>query len=183
MMKEKGLTLMELLIVVGIVLSLWGLILGVTKMAKEASMKVQCMNNLRQLYLASKMYEQTFGEPPISYGNLLAWQPSLKLLLICPKDPFKGYAAGGWSYVTSPVHSDPDYVPHSYSPQYWGAYWILKGRIKIFGPPEMIERIRKKVIEELQSGDYFICAYHWMAISVDGKIRPWGPPWRVKEER
>ncbi len=179
-MKKIGLTLIELLIVIGIILSLLGLVLGIVSIGKEAAMKTQCMNNLKQLYLASKMYEQTFGEPPIHYNHFLSWQPSYRSLLICPKDPFEGFAAGGWSPVDP---SRPTYVPHSYLPQYWTAYWIVKGKIKILAPVEKVKEAREKAIKELIEGDYFICRYHWMAISVDGKIRPWGPPWRIGEQK
>jgi len=183
-MKKNGLTLMELLIVVGITLSLLGLILGVVKIGKEAAMKVQCMNNLKQLYLASKMYEHTFGEPPPYYRELLLWQPSYRSLLICPKDPFQGFAAGGWSYATFLNNPHPYFIPHSYSPSYWIAYWIVKGKIKIYAPPEMIKKTLERATEELEKGNYFICQYHGIAISIDGDIRSWKPKiieWKLSD--
>lgn len=178
-MKERGLTLMELIIVIGIILSLMGLVLGVVKIGKETMMKMQCMNNLSQLYLASKIYEQTFDAPPLDYYQFLSWKPELRSHIICPKDPFEGLAAGGWSV---PHRLSPDYVPHSYTPQYWGAYWIVRGRVRIIASPEKVKETIEKARKDLIDGDYFICRYHWMAISVDGKIRRWGPPWRIEEQ-
>lgn len=174
-MRARGLTLVELLIVVGIILTLTSLVIGITRIANEVKTKIQCMNNLRQLYLASKMYEQDFGAPPMYYDQLLAWQPSCRTLLICPKDPFQGFAAGGWS----PVKGSPHYVPHSYMPQYWGAYWILKGKIKLIGRPEWIKRDIERASKERY---YFICQYHGIAISVDGKFLPFGPEYEKREE-
>jgi len=180
-MKKNGLTLMELLIVVGIIISLLGLILSVVKIGKEAAMKVQCMNNLKQLYLASKMYEQTFGEPPPHYRELLLWQPSYRSLLICPKDPFQGFAAGGWNYVTLPTNPRPSFIPHSYVASYWSAWLIVTKRAKIIAPPEKVKKIMEWAAENLAKGDYFICRYHEIAISIDGNIRPWKPSWKIPE--
>jgi len=170
--KAKGMSLMslvELLVVIGIVLALIVLILSAVRIGREIAMKTQCANNLRQLYLAAKLYEQTFGEPPLNtWKHFLDWQPSYRALLICPKDPFKGLAAGGLSYCHPPI-------PHSYMPSYWIAYKLLKGKIKILASPEMIKETIAMAREELINGNYFICWYHEMAISIDGKVRRWTP--------
>lgn len=172
-MKGKGWTLVELLVIVGIILTLINLTIAVVGIASDIRSKVKCMNNLHQLYLVSKLYEQDFGVPPFDFKELITYKPEVRSLLICPKDPFQGYAAGGYSHVCSDPQSErckkflKTYIPHSYPPQYWISYWALKGRIKLIGRPEWIAKsIEKFKIEKY----YFICSYHELGVTLDGRV-------------
>ncbi|MER3500945.1 MAG: hypothetical protein C4295_05610 [Candidatus Fervidibacterota bacterium] len=127
-MKDKGLTLIELVIAVGILLALISLVLGVVRMGLEAARRAQCANNLRQLYLATKLYEEQFGAPPFHpKHHFLAWNPNLAPLLICPSDPYKGYRH---KHMVKPEF----FVPESYDFIYWGAYHVVRT------PPERRRR-------------------------------------------
>lgn len=61
---RKGFTLVELLVVVGIVGGLVGLLFPAVQSARESARRVQCSNNLRQLGLASLALESSHGFYP-----------------------------------------------------------------------------------------------------------------------
>ena len=89
-MKGRGLTLIELLIVVGIIATLAGLILSVVHLARRAAYVAYCTNNLKQIHLALKLYEEDFGAAPFLPWDLVSYKPDIASVLICPADPTEG---------------------------------------------------------------------------------------------
>jgi prepilin-type N-terminal cleavage/methylation domain-containing protein len=61
---RKGFSLVELLVVVGIVGTLAGLLMPAVQSARESARRVQCSNNLRQLGLAALSLEVSHGVYP-----------------------------------------------------------------------------------------------------------------------
>jgi prepilin-type N-terminal cleavage/methylation domain-containing protein/prepilin-type processing-associated H-X9-DG protein len=59
--RGRGFTLIELLVVIAIIAILIALLLPAVQAAREAARRAQCVNNLKQLALASLNYESTNG--------------------------------------------------------------------------------------------------------------------------
>ncbi len=62
--QRQGVTIIELLVVVSILLLLASMLLPATALAREAARRLQCQNNLRQLALANHNYEAAMGHFP-----------------------------------------------------------------------------------------------------------------------
>ena len=66
MRHRRGFTLIELLVVIAIIAVLIALLLPAVQAAREAARRAQCVNNLKQLGLASHNYLSSQGLFPIA---------------------------------------------------------------------------------------------------------------------
>ncbi len=71
--KKSGFTLVELLVVIAIIGILIGMLLPAVQQVREAARRTECLNNMRQLGLATLNYESAHMEFPDSGMDAKAW--------------------------------------------------------------------------------------------------------------
>lgn len=82
-MKKRpgGFTLIELLVVIAIIAILIALLLPAVQQAREASRRMSCRNNLKQIALAMHNYEGSYTVLPprriLTAGNVRGWGPAI----------------------------------------------------------------------------------------------------------
>lgn len=107
MSRRKGFTLVELLVVIGIIALLISILLPALNNAREQAKQVKCASNLRQMGEAMQMYTSEWKYYPGSYGldtngNVVAaWPPRLRLYMGGVNDAFACPSQEMWDHWNS----------------------------------------------------------------------------------
>ena len=90
-----GFTLVELLVVIGIIAVLVGILLPVLGGARKKARQIKCLSNIRQLGIANQMYMNEFQDWNIPYG--WGWtQNGPQAPQLTPPNPPASCARAGW---------------------------------------------------------------------------------------
>jgi prepilin-type N-terminal cleavage/methylation domain-containing protein/prepilin-type processing-associated H-X9-DG protein len=129
-----GFTLVELLVVIGIIAVLVAILLPALNKARQSAKTAQCLSNMRQVYLELRMYSgQNKDVVPIGYifsdkrlsGNMWCATGGASPLYNPPSQPYQygAWVGIGWLYhggfMKNPrIYFDPDTLPNaSFSPR------------------------------------------------------------------
>lgn len=113
MHKRSGFTLVEMLVVIGIIAVLAAILFPVLASATRSARKTHCVSNLRQLYMAQKMYSDDYDRTlcparagTVTWCNILQPQMKSTQIIVCPEDHTPQKVPG------------TDDLPHSYGVNY-----------------------------------------------------------------
>src|SRR5260370_24041805 len=99
--RRTGLTLIEVLVVIAILLVLASMVLPAIQKAREVARRVQCQNNLRQIGLALHSYQDAFNR----YPSPARYQASPGLGLLALRKAWSGRATPVPTSETDSVHA------------------------------------------------------------------------------
>jgi prepilin-type N-terminal cleavage/methylation domain-containing protein len=104
--RRRGLTLIELLIVIGIIAILLGLLLAGVQRVREAGLRVQSMNNLKQIALATHHFADTHNQRlPSSTWEENSVNPYMSLFAAILPYIEQGRVYAGYQQSTGPMWS------------------------------------------------------------------------------
>ena len=145
-MKNKKFTLIELMVVIAIIGILASLLLPVLGQARKKAIAVQCVNNLKQILIATAMYNESNDDyfpsrdtsKKITYDDLLAGYDGRASLSpnLMDEDGLTSENAGGSTAIYKcPTSPSLEYPERSYGITLWGnsqsKFYGISGIIKV----------------------------------------------------
>ncbi len=90
--RQRGFTLIELLVVIAIILILAAILFPVFAKVRGKALQTACANNLKQLGVASELYQSAWGDVIVPYGMPFGWTGHMWPELL---DPYLKQISGG----------------------------------------------------------------------------------------
>jgi prepilin-type N-terminal cleavage/methylation domain-containing protein/prepilin-type processing-associated H-X9-DG protein len=149
--RSQAFTLIELLVVIAVIAILAALVLPSLARAKEQGARIQCLNNVRQIGIATRLYTDDFNLYPVAadwplFGGQLGASNSYSANLYGPdKRPLNRYAPS--VNVFSCPRDKGDTLTDT-----WGPLWIAYGNSYVMQTGE--DSFRIKYLISLANGSY-----------------------------
>jgi prepilin-type N-terminal cleavage/methylation domain-containing protein/prepilin-type processing-associated H-X9-DG protein len=118
MKRQNGFTLVELLVVIGIISVLIAILMPALNKARAAAKAVECQSNMRQIVMALAMYRNENRDVcyPFYEWKSQYWETPIDVLLGHPRD-----TTTYWSYVFSPLWACGVCAPSKYAKLHGGS--------------------------------------------------------------
>ncbi len=112
----RGFTLVELLVVMAIIGILVGLLLPAVQQVRESARRAECLNNLRQVGLATIAYEASSRRMPPGWVEL--FDPTVDPMLV--GEPNLSFRYGWAAMISQFIEQDNLYRTYDPRSRYWG---------------------------------------------------------------
>jgi prepilin-type processing-associated H-X9-DG protein/prepilin-type N-terminal cleavage/methylation domain-containing protein len=155
MTRKRAFTLVELLVVIGIIATLIAILLPALGKARDQARSLQCLSNLRQMSVAFTMYTNNNKGKTIFYSTAPGafWMETLRpfngdisVIGICPEATEPSY---GWGNINRAWGPDPNNDTNSFLYNVRGSYafngWLYSGGILYgMGPIQAYHKLPAK---------------------------------------
>jgi type II secretory pathway pseudopilin PulG len=104
--RQVAFTVLELLIVITIIALIAALLFPLFAQARKRARETQCMNNLRQVYVAWSLYTSDYQDsPPPDFRHFVPYVRS-RAVLLCPNDQYHGFNSDATAHSKTPISYD-----------------------------------------------------------------------------
>ena len=170
----KGFTLVEILVVIGIIIILSALLFPVVTKATERARESSCISQLHQIGIAVQMYQEDHGGRPLRLDALWPQYVSDKKLFVCPDDVWVnkgGWAWSAWGRYTTPPEKWPFPMSYGYffSTIYADPAW-KKVQAQSGRPGYAVCVLHGTPIRSLEAGEASLFSGRTLRLCFDGSV-------------
>ncbi len=148
--RQRGFTLVELLVVIAIIGILIGMLLPAVQQVREAARRTQCMNNVRQMALASMNFESAYMHFPTAGGCSDSYHDPTQY-----NQPAFNFQNAGWMFQILPFMEQGNLEKLRRPNGWWGGTpAMVENSVPAFNCPSRGGRFATFGLFQVSLGDY-----------------------------